>query len=155
MLNNHHLLNDASLIKLQASKFLTFANLKIRMESNTKAINSELLCDAVVKGIEELKGEGISVLDLREIDSAVSDFFVICHATSATQVRAVTNSIKKETRSNLSERPWHIEGLDNCEWVLIDYSNVVAHVFMKEKRDFYRLEDLWADAKITTIDSAE
>jgi len=125
------------------------------MENNTKTINSEILCDAIVKGIEELKGEGITVLDLREISSAVSDFFVICHANSDTQVKSIANSVVKETRNNISERPWHTEGLDNAEWVLLDYSNVVVHIFMKDKREFYSLEDLWADAKITKIDPAQ
>jgi ribosome-associated protein len=125
------------------------------MDNNTKTINSEILCDAIVKGIEELKGEGITVLDLRDVPSAVSDFFVICHANSDTQVKSIANSVTKETRNNISERPWHVEGLDNCEWVLLDYSNVVVHIFMKEKREFYSLEDLWADAVITKIEPAQ
>lgn len=125
------------------------------MDNNTKTISSEILCDAIVKGIEELKGEGITVLDLREIPSAVCDFFVICHANSDTQIKSIANSVVKETRNNISERPWHTEGLDNCEWVLLDYSNVVVHIFIKDKREFYSLEDLWGDAKITKIEPAQ
>ncbi|MBD79860.1 MAG: ribosome silencing factor [Crocinitomicaceae bacterium] len=125
------------------------------MSDSTETISSELLCDVIVKGIEELKGERITILDLREVESAVCDFFVICEGSSDTQIKSIANSIVKETRNNISERPWHIEGMENCEWVLIDYANVVVHIFIKEKREFFSLEDLWADAKITQLDSAQ
>lgn len=115
--------------------------------------NSIALADIAVKGIEEKKGEEILQLDLREIDSAVSDFFIICHASSNTQVKAICNSVIEEVRLATKEKPWHVEGQDNSEWVLIDYSNVVVHIFIKEKREFYKLEDLWADAKVTQIES--
>jgi ribosome-associated protein len=124
------------------------------MANKSNLSNSELISEAVIKGMEEKKGLEITLLDLRDIDSAVCDFFVICHASSDTQVKAISESVVDEVRENLKEKPWHIEGMNNAEWVLVDYSNVVAHVFLNEKREFFKLEDLWADAKVTQIESA-
>jgi ribosome-associated protein len=125
------------------------------MTSNIKNVGSEALSDAIVSAIEEKKGNDIVLMDLRQVDGAVCDFFVICDAGSNTQIKAIADSVVKEVRTNIADRPWHTEGLTNCEWVLLDYSNVVVHIFLKEKREFFKLEELWADAKITRIDSAE
>lgn len=113
--------------------------------------DSQNLCDAIVEGMQENKAKDIVVLDLREISSAVCDFFVICTGDSNTQVDGISSSVVRHTRKVLAERPWAIEGKNNSEWVLIDYVNVVAHVFYHETRSFYDLEDLWADAKRTDI----
>lgn len=112
---------------------------------------SQILCDTIVEGMQENKAKDIVVLDLRDIDSAVCDFFVICSGDSSTQVDGISSSVVRHTRKELSEKPWRTEGKNNSEWVLIDYVSVVAHVFYKETRDFYDLEDLWADAKRTDI----
>jgi ribosome-associated protein len=112
---------------------------------------SKILCDTIVEGMQENKAKDIVVLDLREIDSAVCDFFVICSGDSSTQVDGISSSVVRYTRKELSEKPWRTEGKNNSEWVLIDYVSVVAHVFYKETREFYDLEDLWADAKRTDI----
>ena len=114
-------------------------------------VNSEVLCDAIVEGMQENKAQDIVVLDLREISNAVCDFFVICSGESSTQVDGISNSISRFTRKELQEKPWHIEGKTNSEWILLDYINVVAHVFYKDARPFYDLEDLWSDAKRTDI----
>lgn len=113
--------------------------------------DSQILCDTIVEGMQENKAKDIVVLDLREINSAVCDFFVICTGDSSTQVDGISSSVVRHTRKMLSERPWAIEGKNNSEWVLMDYVNVVAHVFYHETRHFYDLEDLWADAKRTDI----
>jgi len=113
--------------------------------------DSTLLCDSIVEGMQENKAHNIVVLDLREIGSSVCDFFVICSGESSTQVDGISSSVARHTRKTLSERPHSIEGKNNSEWVLMDYVNVVAHVFYKETRDFYDLEDLWADAIRTDI----
>lgn len=113
--------------------------------------DSQVLCDTIVEGMQENKAKDIVVLDLREIESAVCDFFVICSGDSSTQVDGISSSVARHTRSELSEKPWRIEGKNNSEWVLMDYVSVVAHVFYKETRDFYDLEDLWADAKRTNV----
>ena len=116
-----------------------------------KDVNSQVLCDAIVEGMQENKAKDIVVLDLREISNSVCDFFVICSGESSTQVDGISASVTRHTRKELSEKPWHIEGKTNSEWVLLDYINVVAHIFYKDARPFYDLEDLWADAKRTNI----
>lgn len=116
-------------------------------------ISSDKLKDVIVKGIQEKKGEKICVLDLRKVKNAVADFFVICQANSDTQVKAIGDSIRHEALKNLNEKPFSTEGVQNAEWVLIDYVNVVAHIFLRDIRDFYALEELWGDAVIETIES--
>jgi ribosome-associated protein len=114
-------------------------------------IDSQLLCDTVVEGMQEMKAKDIVVLDLRGISGAVSDFFVVCTGDSSVQVEGISSAVARHTRAVLQERPWHIEGKGPSEWVLVDYVSVVAHIFYKPARDFYELEDLWADAKRTNI----
>ena len=107
----------------------------------------------IIKGIEEVKGEDISILDLRAIDNTVCDYFVVCNGNSNTQVVAITNSIQKTVSKELKEKPWHVEGTENGEWVLMDFVNVVVHVFQRHIREYYNIESLWGDAKITEIQS--
>jgi len=114
-------------------------------------IDSKVLCDAIVEGMQENKAKDIVVLDLRGIDSAVTDFFVICSGESNVQVDGIANTVQRYTRKELQERPWHQEGKTNSEWILLDYVNVVAHIFYKDARSFYDIEDLWSDAKRTNI----
>ncbi|MFN4027484.1 MULTISPECIES: ribosome silencing factor [Flavobacterium] len=116
-----------------------------------KAVNTDVLLASIIKGIEEVKGNDIDILDLREIDTAVCDYFVICNGTSNTQVNAIVNSIQKLVSKELKDKPWHVEGTDNGEWVLMDYVDVVVHVFQKQIREFYNIEGLWGDAQITSI----
>lgn len=112
---------------------------------------SQKLVDSVVEGILEIKGKNISVLDLRNIQSRVCDYYIICQADSSTQVSAIADSVQHIVKKNLNERPYHSEGFQNSEWVLIDYVNVVVHVFQSHIREFYNLEGLWADAEVTKI----
>tara|TARA_Y100001954_G_C15504472_1_gene451531 strand:+ start:225 stop:596 length:372 start_codon:yes stop_codon:yes gene_type:complete len=114
---------------------------------------SEILCGAIVEGMLENKANEIVVLDLRELDGAITEFFVICSGDSDTHVDGISNSICKHVRKNLKEKPWNIEGKTNSDWVLLDYVNVVGHVFYKEKRSFYDIEELWSDATRTNIPS--
>lgn len=116
-----------------------------------KPINTDVLLANIIKGIEEVKGNDIEILDLREIDTAVSEYFIICNGNSNTQVNAIVNSIQKTVSKELKDKPWHVEGTDNGEWVLMDYVNIVVHVFQKHIREFYNIEGLWGDAKITSI----
>lgn len=113
--------------------------------------DSKLLCDTIVEGMQENKAKDIVVLDLREIPSAVCDFFVICSGDSNTHIDGISASVVRETRKKLKDKPWHTEGQKNREWILMDYVSVVAHVFLRETREFFDLEDLWADAKRTDI----
>ncbi len=118
-----------------------------------KTVGTDVLITTIVKGIEEVKGRNINILDLRDIENTVCDYFIICDGTSNTQVSAVVNAIQKMVSKEIQEKPWHVEGLENAEWVLMDYVNVVVHVFQKHTREFYDIESLWGDAKSITIDS--
>lgn len=116
-----------------------------------KEIDSKILCDTIVEGMQENKAQDIVILDLRHIEAAVADFFVICTGESSTQIDGITSSVLRHTRKEIQERPWHVEGKGTSEWVLIDYVSVVGHVFYKDARTFYDLEDLWADAKRSDV----
>lgn len=115
-------------------------------------MNSEELSNVVAKGMEDLKAEDIVLMDLRKVKGAISDFFVICSGNSDTQIEAIAESIEKEVKAQLDERPWRKEGFTNREWILIDYVNVVAHIFNKDKRGHYAIDELWGDAIITHLD---
>lgn len=121
------------------------------MIKNKLDIDSKILCDTIVEGMQENKANDIVVLDLRNIDNAVCDFFVICSGDSSTQVDGISSTVLRHTRTELGDKPWSTEGKNNSEWVLLDYVSVVAHIFYKETREFYDLEDLWADAIRTDI----
>ncbi len=121
------------------------------MSKTKKQSESSKLCETIIEGMQDNKAKDIVVLDLREIESAVCDFFVICSGESSTQVDGIAESISRNTRKNLKQRPWHIEGKSKSEWVLLDYFDVVAHVFYKDTRSFFDIEDLWLDAIRTDI----
>jgi ribosome-associated protein len=121
------------------------------MRKTKEITESELLSKAIVEGMQENKAKDITVLDLRHLSSAVCDFFVICSGESSTQVDGISNAVTRHTRKTLKEKPWHTEGKNNSEWVLLDYIDVVVHIFYKEARSFYEIEDLWADAIRTDI----
>ncbi|MEE9408638.1 MAG: ribosome silencing factor [Polaribacter sp.] len=116
-----------------------------------KTVNTDDLISVIIKGIDDVKGENIQLLDLREIENTVCDYFIICSGGSNTQVNAISGSVQKLVSKELKDKPWHIEGQGNSEWILMDYVNVVVHVFQKHVREFYDIESLWGDAKITEI----
>tara|TARA_B100000575_G_C22639460_1_gene394147 strand:- start:32 stop:403 length:372 start_codon:yes stop_codon:yes gene_type:complete len=111
------------------------------------------LVEEIILGIENVKGEKINQLDLRKLENTPCDFFIVCSGNSNTQVSAIVNSVLKRVSKALKEKPFHTEGLDNAEWVLIDYVNVVVHIFQNQIREYYNLEELWGDAKSTQIAS--
>lgn len=115
-------------------------------------IDSEVLCEVIVEGMKNNKAEDIVVIDLREVEHAVTDFFVICSGDSPTQIEGISSSVIRLTRKELKEKPWHKEGKNNAQWILLDYVNVVVHIFHKELREYYELEDLWADGKKITVE---
>jgi ribosome-associated protein len=117
-----------------------------------KSDGTEVLLESVIKGIYEKKGQNVLKIDLRKLENRITDYFVICHAQSGTQVSAICDSVDDTVRKDAGEKPLHIEGLDNCFWVLLDYGNVIVHVFLEEYRKFYSLESLWADAAIEAIE---
>ena len=116
-----------------------------------KPVKADDLISLILKGIDDVKGENIQLLDLREIDNTVCDYFVICSGKSNTQVNAISGSVQKVVSKELKDKPWHVEGQNNSEWILMDYVNVVVHVFRKHVREFYDIEILWGDAIITQI----
>lgn len=118
------------------------------MAKKKKNSQTSSLVDAVIKGIQEKKGQNIVCLDLRKIENAVCEHFIICEGTATTQVSAIADSIKDEVKKMTNERPFHSEGYENSQWILIDYVTVVVHVFLPDVREFYNLEDLWADAEV-------
>ncbi|MDG1037941.1 MAG: ribosome silencing factor [Polaribacter sp.] len=116
-------------------------------------VSTDDLIACIIKGIDEVKGEDIQLLDLRDIENTVCDYFIICTGNSNTQVNAISGSVQKMVSKELKDKPWHIEGQTNAEWILMDYVNVAVHVFQKHIREFYDIESLWGDAKITEIKS--
>ncbi|MGE5943320.1 MAG: ribosome silencing factor [Flavobacteriales bacterium] len=119
-----------------------------------KNVSADQLISAIISGIEDVKGKEINILDLRDIENTVCDYFVICEGTSNTQVNAIVNSIQKKVSKELKDHPWHVEGADNAEWVLLDYVNIAVHVFQKHIREYYDIEGLWGDAKSTVIQTS-
>ena len=111
------------------------------------------LISNIVYGIENVKGLDVSILDLRDIENTVCRYFVVCTGSSNTHVSAIVSAIKKTVSKELKEKPYHTEGNENSEWVLIDYINVVVHVFQKQIREYYNIEELWGDAKSTKVAS--
>lgn len=122
------------------------------MKEKENELSSEALSRIIVNGMLEKKASDVIVMDLRKVQSAITDFFIICSGNSDTQIEAIATSIDKEVYKAAQQSPWHKEGFQNKEWVLLDFVNVVAHVFNKEKRAFYDIESLWGDADITEID---
>jgi len=124
------------------------------MVKNKVLNESTYISELAIFGIQEKKGNEIVRLDLRNINSSVSDYFVICHADSSTQVKAIANSIEEEIFKATQQEPWRKEGLEYGEWILLDYIDVVVHIFRTDKREFYGVEDLWGDAEIKFYKSA-
>ena len=115
--------------------------------------NEDDLISNIISGIENVKGLDVSLLDLRDIENTVCSYFVVCTGNSNTHVKAIVSAIQKTVSKELKEKPFQTEGNDNSEWVLIDYVNIVVHVFQKQIREYYNIEGLWGDAKTTNIAS--
>ncbi len=111
------------------------------------------LLQCIINAIQEKKGKNLLIIDLRSINNGIADYFVICHGDSNTQVEAITGSIEKQVKTNHNLRSLHTEGMANTQWVLLDYGYIIVHVFIKEARAFYGLEELWADAGIERIEN--
>ncbi|MCF6346739.1 MAG: ribosome silencing factor [Flavobacteriaceae bacterium] len=117
--------------------------------------SADQLITEIIKGMEKVKGQKISILDLREIENTACDYFIICEGTSNTQVNAISGSVQKTVSKAIQDKPWHVEGEANAEWILLDYVNVVVHIFQKQIREYYNIEELWGDANITNIETAK
>ena len=123
------------------------------MKSTLVRQDSDTLADLVVRGMQDKKASDIVVLNLKELKNAVADYFIICSANSDTQLEAIARSVEEEVEKVTGESPWQTEGRTNREWVLLDYVDVVVHVFLRDRRKFYALEELWGDADISYIEA--
>ncbi|NVK28276.1 MAG: ribosome silencing factor [Flavobacteriia bacterium] len=111
------------------------------------------LIKEILEGIQDNKGKDITIMDLTELENSVCDYFVITTGNSNTQVKSISEAVEKRVREQLGDKPWHVEGADRSEWVLMDYVNAVVHVFQRDSREFYDLESLWGDAKIHHLET--
>lgn len=125
----------------------------MRINKNNQ-FTAEQIRDFVVRGMQEKKAQDIVVMDLRKVKNAICDYFVLCSGGSDTQIDAISTSIEEEVYKASRQDPWHKEGKLNREWILMDYVDVVAHVFKKDRREFYDLEQLWGDADIHLIEDS-
>lgn len=108
---------------------------------------------AILEGIKKIKGKDITIIDLNTIHYTECGYFIICHGNSSTQVNSIGQSVEKTVEEETNEKPWHVEGYQNSTWILLDFGEVVVHIFHENTRKFYNLEELWADAKTIKIDS--
>ncbi len=118
-----------------------------------KLDESDILLETIIEGMQEGKGKDITILDLKNIETAVCKYFVICSGTSNTHVSSVSDNVRKFVSKEIQEKPWNTEGQSTSEWILLDYSDIVVHVFQEQTRAFYALEDLWGDAEIRIIEN--
>jgi ribosome-associated protein len=119
-----------------------------------KADEAEILLTSIIKGIFEKKGQNVLKIDLRKLETRITDYFIICHAASGTQVSAICDSVDDTVRKDTGIKPLHVEGLDNNFWVLLDYGEAIVHIFLEEYRNFYNLESLWSDAPIEVLEDS-
>ncbi len=125
---------------------------EIKKKAKKKQASASTLVRYAVKGIEEKKGNEIVCINLKKIPNNICDYFVICEGNSRTQVQAIAGSVEEFVEKNTDSRPWHVEGLENGEWVLLDYVDVAIHIFQPEARSHYNLENMWADAEVRKFD---
>jgi ribosome-associated protein len=116
-------------------------------------MSSRELCKLVVEGMKEKKAQDIVTMDLRAVENSIADYFIICTGNSDTQIDAICNSIEETVHKNIKIHPWHLEGKQNKEWILLDYVEVVAHIFRTDRREYYAIEELWADAHSTYLEN--
>jgi ribosome-associated protein len=119
---------------------------------NEKTEVTEKILDAILEGIQRVKGKDITLIDLNTIHHTECGYFIICHGTSSTQVDAIAHSVEETVEEITGEKVWHRDGYRNAIWILLDYGDIMVHVFQEESRNFYNLEGLWADAKLTKIE---
>lgn len=122
-------------------------------DSPGKTSDSKLLLDSIIEGLLEKKAKDIRLLDIRSL-TTLTDYFVVCHGTSETQIRALANSAVEKVKEDLGENVWKKEGMDARRWIILDYVNVVVHIFSEEKRQYYGIERMWNDAEITEIEDS-
>lgn len=123
------------------------------MQKNTEGQELESILNTIFESLQDKKGEEITDLDITKLNTTICNHFVICHAESSTRVKALAESVEDKMLEEHRMKPFHKEGLENAQWVLLDYADVIVHIFQKEYRHFYKLEDLWADGIIKQIEN--
>ncbi len=123
------------------------------MKKNTDIEETQKLLECINKAILDKKGENVVNMNLQKIENHITKYFVICTANSNIHATTLADFIRYQSRGELKERPWKEEGFENCEWILLDYIDVVVHIFLPEAREFYKLEQLWADAETKSIEN--
>lgn len=136
------------------TKNMNLAESQFHTDSPNKTSDSKLLIETITEGLLEKKAKDIKILDVRSL-TTLTDYFVVCHGTSETQIRALANSVIEKVKEELNENVWKKEGLDARRWIILDYVNVVVHIFSEEKRQYYGIERMWNDAEITEIEDTE
>ncbi len=114
-------------------------------------LKAEKTVNKIIEALEDSKAHQIVKIDLRKIENCFCSFFIICHGTSSTHIAGLVNHVEEKVRQDVGEKPFHIEGLNTTQWVVLDYGDIIVHIFEKELREYYQLEEFWADAKITEI----
>jgi ribosome-associated protein len=125
------------------------------MPRKKKKSSTEILSDEIVSALLDKKAKDPVLINFTKIQNYIADFFIICHGTSKTHVEALADNVIMNVKKKTGQIPWHREGFENAEWILIDYSDIIVHIFQENPRNFYNLEQLWADAEITRIESPE
>ena len=127
--------------------------MNLRRQPLSTDVPTHDLNDLIVDSIHDIKGKRITKLDLRKLDDAATDFFIICEGESNTQIKALAENIHRRVKEELGVHPNHVEGQNGAKWILVDYFSTVVHIFYPETRTFYDLEDLWSDAMVTHYES--
>lgn len=136
------------------TKKIDVAESQFHTDSPSKTADSKLLIDTITEGLLEKKGRDVKILDVSSL-TTLTDYFVVCHGNSETQIRALANSVIENVKEKLGENVWKKEGLDARRWIILDYVNVVVHIFSEEKRQYYGIERMWNDAEITEVQDTE
>lgn len=124
-----------------------------QLKSTLNHTEKNILLEHIVEGIKEKRGKDILSIDLRGLENSFCRYFIICHGDSNTQVNAIANWVEHTIEEKLNEKVWHKEGFENASWILLDYVDIIVHVFQKESRDFYNLEGLWADGNLSKFEN--
>ena len=124
-----------------------FANVKLTLYMPKAKSKNNVLLDAIIDSVQSIKGNNLISLNFNAIDNSICDYFVICSGTSSTHVKAIEENVRKKVLKKIKEKPWHTEQDIKADWILMDYSNIILHIFQEETRNFYNLEELWGDAK--------
>lgn len=122
-------------------------------ENENRTVESEVLIDNIVEALFERKAEDVTLIDVRGL-TTLTDYFIVCHANADVQIKAIADNVLDKTIEQLNEKVWRKEGLESRRWVVLDYVNVVVHVFQRDQREFYNLERMWSDAEITHLEDA-